>query len=96
MKGIFPEFLISRSRVILGMPKIYITSRDVRSQEVIRMLASTPGMGAAMPNLAFALIMQSVQQAPSVPQPSTIEQGVHSPTPPLADSYSMQHVDVKA
>ena len=65
-------------------------------QEVMTMLASTPGMGVALPNLAFSLIMKSVQQMPAASHSPVRDRGIHPATPALADSHQMQHVDVKA
>ena len=58
------------------------------------MLASTQGMGAAMPNLAFSLIMKSMQKVSVTSQPPSENQETHSPTAPLADSH--HHIDVRA
>jgi len=63
-------------------------------QEVMTMPASVQGVGVALPNLAFSVIMRSVQQLPTAPRtPTNPSNGPQSPTPPLADS---SHVDVKA
>ncbi|MDA0746524.1 MAG: hypothetical protein O2954_08385 [bacterium] len=55
------------------------------------MLASVQGTGVALPNLAFALIMKSVQQRPSVPQSPATK--IAQPATPSADSQ--HHIDVK-
>lgn len=68
--------------------------RDVHPQEVMAMLATVQGMGVALPNLAFSLILRSVQQAPSAPKAPSHTSGTQAPTTPLADSHP--HVDVKA
>ena len=57
------------------------------------MLASTQGTGVTLPNLAFTLIMNSMQQSMSVPKPQTETSGTPSPATTLADSH---HLDVKA
>ncbi|MDP6039464.1 MAG: hypothetical protein QGG64_13010 [Candidatus Latescibacteria bacterium] len=59
------------------------------------MLASTPAMGMTLPNMAFSLIMKSVQQAPTSPHPVSNDQGNRLATP-LADSPKVHHVDVQA
>ena len=58
------------------------------------MPASVQGVGMALPNLAFSLIMRSVQKMPASPQaPSRQSGGNKPPTPPPA---STRYVDVKA
>lgn len=62
-------------------------------EEVMTMLASTQGAGVTLPNLAFTLIMNSMQQSMSVPKSQTETSGTRSPVTTLADSH---HLDVKA
>ena len=57
------------------------------------MLASTQGAGVTLPNLAFTLIMNSMNQSMSVPKIPTETPGAKSPATTLADTY---HLDVKA
>jgi len=59
------------------------------------MLAPTPAMGMILPNMAFSLIMKSVQQAPTSTHPVSNDQG-NRLSSPLADSPQAHHVDVKA
>ena len=59
------------------------------------MSASIQGMGAAlMPNLAFSLIMSSVQKVQAAPSTPAEDRGTPSPTTQLADSH--QQIDVRA
>ena len=59
------------------------------------MLALTSAADMTLPNLAFALIMRTVQQSPAVPsQPEPNEQGTRMSTP-LASSHPMDHIDMK-
>jgi|TARA_Y100000588_G_scaffold303094_1_gene325522 hypothetical protein len=62
-------------------------------EEVMTMLASTQGAGVTLPNLAFTLIMNSMQQSMSVPKTPTESLGTQSPATTLADTH---HLDVKA
>jgi len=45
------------------------------------MLAPTPAMGMILPNMAFSLIMKSVQQAPTSTHPVSNDQGNRLSTP---------------
>ena len=57
------------------------------------MLASTQGAGVTLPNLAFTLIMNSMNQSMSVPKIPTETPGAKSPATTLADTH---HLGVKA
>ena len=60
------------------------------------MLASTSTADMTLPNLAFALIMRTVQQSPTGSSGSaTHDQGTRA-SAPLASSQPMDHVDMKA
>ena len=63
-------------------------------EEVMKMSATFQGVGVASPNLAFTLIMRSVQQIRATPSTPPKQRGIRSPTPALASSY--RQVDVKA
>ena len=65
----------------------------MRFEEVMAMMASA--MAMTLPNLAFSLIMKSVQQTPASAHPVSNDQGNRSATP-LANSQPSHHVDVKA
>ncbi|MFT5369891.1 MAG: hypothetical protein ACI8V2_004870 [Candidatus Latescibacterota bacterium] len=59
------------------------------------MLASTSAANMTLPNLAFNLIMRTVQQSPAVSARSvTNEQGTRVSTP-LASLQPVNHVDIK-
>ena len=60
------------------------------------MLAPTQGASVALPNLAFALILNSVQNAPAALRTPSHNPGTRPSPPPLADSHQVQHIDVKA
>ena len=57
------------------------------------MSASIQGMGVALPNLAFTLILKSVQEAPAVPRSQSEDLETQSPAT-LVDSH--HQIDVKA
>lgn len=57
------------------------------------MSASIQGMGVALPNLAFTLILKSVQEAPAVPRSQSENLETRSPAT-LVDSH--HQIDVKA
>lgn len=60
------------------------------------MLASTSVADMTLPNLAFKLIMRTVQQSPAVSSGSAAhDQGIRA-SAPLASSQPMNHVDMKA
>ena len=60
------------------------------------MLASTSAADMTLPNLAFTLIMRTVQQSPAdSSRPAPNEQGTRMSIP-LASSHPMDHVDMKA
>lgn len=60
------------------------------------MPASIHGAGTAQPNLAFQLIVRSVQLSAAAPKPSTAQGGSGSPSTSLAEPSQLHHVDVKA
>lgn len=66
------------------------------SQEVMTILATTPGAGMASANLAISLIVKSVQQTLTPPSAPSNQQGSQPSTPLLANSHSVHQVDIRA
>ena len=58
------------------------------------MSASIQDMGVALPNLAFSVLMRSIQRPPDMPRPPVEHRGTATPTTPLANTQS--RLDVRA
>jgi hypothetical protein len=59
------------------------------------MLGSTYTADVALPNLAFALIMRTVQQSPAVSSQSVSHENGTRASTPLASSRPAHHVDMR-
>ena len=58
------------------------------------MSASIQDMGVALPNLAFSVLMRSIQRPPDMPRPPVENRGTVAPTTPLANVTN--RLDVRA